>query len=315
MSLNHLLQKICGITILSLVSFNISSCQASSPLPVVPETSQAIPILKKDQTLTKAQICSDLFTAHIDAWNSRSVENLRKIYTEDIVHFDGMPLFVGIDEVTGMAEDMWQIFPDWEMKAGSSYISDEACLGQWINWNVFSFPEEDPAYEFDLLNYREDRIYYWRAFYDVKFLDVFDHSDYIDLNFLNTFAAAWSSEDPTRIAEIYSDEAVLTDSLFSVSLEGSKAIADYAAAYIAQFPGVTWDLVFPFAEDYSEYDLNEENPFHPQGGVFRITLQDPEAEFCEIQAVVLITPNDVGKIIEQSIYYDAESLVSCGLAK
>lgn len=304
---NNWRQIFALIIILSLSSTIISSCRNGS--------FTALPIISKDELMGKAQFCFDLYHSHINAWNSREIENIKEIYSEDIVHFDGIPLFEGIDEVANMAIDMWSEFPKWEMKTGKIFLSDDACLGEWINWGVFTFSEDDPGYEFDILNYRDSQVYFWRALYDRKFLNVFGHGHYIDLNLLNTFAAAWSSDDPSQITEIYSDEVVLTDSLFSISLEGKKAISNYAAAYIAQFPGVVWDLTFPFAEDYSQYKLYEEYPFHPQGGVFSITLQNPEEDSCEIQAVVLITPNDEDKIIEQSIYYDAESLVSCGLAE
>ncbi|HEY9121755.1 MAG TPA: nuclear transport factor 2 family protein [Brevefilum sp.] len=315
MSQNHLKLNVPEVIILLLFAVLFASCSVRTEAVIEPENNPALPLISKDQTLTKADFCSELYHAHIDAWNSRDVENLKVIYTEDIVHFDGEPLFVGIDEVSGMAEDMWQFFPEWEMKVGSTYISKEACLGEWINWNVFSFSEEDPGIEFDLLNYQDDKVHYWRAFYDKKFLDIFSHGDYIDENLLKNFASAWSSDDPTKIVEIYSDDALIIDTLFDISLDGNTAISEYADAYIRQFPGVKWDLVYSFAEDYSEYSSNTENPFHPQGGVFSITLQILDNDPCEIKAVVLLTPDNENKITEQSIYYDADSIVRCGLAK
>ena len=55
--------------------------------------------------------CEDIVMGQISAWNTRNVDNLRQIYSDDIVHFDGEPAFTGIDEVVDMAKQVWDIFP------------------------------------------------------------------------------------------------------------------------------------------------------------------------------------------------------------
>jgi ketosteroid isomerase-like protein len=310
---NNRAQKLLLIFLIFLLAIILTACKGLLTSKNEQVNHTVMPILSKEVILPKIKKCDTLFRAHIDAWNSRDVNNIREIYTEDIVHFDGKPLFEGIDEVANMAVDIWAEFPKWEMKDGNNYLSEDACLGEWINWGIFTFSEDDPGLEFDLLNFRESQISYWRLYYDRKFLNVFGHGYYIDENLLNDFGAAWSSDDPDKIAEIYSDNASLTDSLFDISLEGNNAISDYAAAYFAQFPGVQWKLTYAFAENYPK-NIKEDNPFHPIGGVYTITIQDSDQSSCDIQAVVLISPDNDHQIMEQTIYYDGESLINCRLA-
>jgi ketosteroid isomerase-like protein len=308
-------QLISAVIIPAFFAVLISSCTAPPPSPSEQENLPALPTLNKDEVESKAQFCADLVRAHIDAWDGRDIETLKQFYTDDIVHYDGAPIFVGVDEVAEMAEGMWEQFPDWEMRTGKSYISAEKCLGEWVNWGVFGFPQEEPGVEVDLLTHTNGRISFWRLFYDLTFLNVFGHSANLNEDFLIDFAAAWSGGDQAEIAGIYAEEAIFVDSLFHISLEGSEAISDYALSYITQFPGAEWHLISSFAEDYSVYSMNEGDAFHPQGGVYSITFQDADSVPCEIRAVVIITPDYDNKVIEQSIYYDAESLIGCGLAE
>lgn len=303
---------IIGIIFLSFLQ---SSCKASRTPTVEQEYEPVMPILEEDVVSQKAQLCSDLIHAHIDGWNSRDIEQLKKIYADDIVHFDAIPLYVGIEEVAEMAEGMWRAFPEWEMAVGNTYISESECLGEWINWGVFTLTEEEPGLEFDLISQHDGKIYFWRAFYDAMFLDIFGHSVQLKQDILQKFASVWSAGDLGEITDLYADEAIITDSLFQVSLEGSEDISNYIIGYFRQFPDVEWILQYPFAEDYSYHLEKEDSPYHPQGGVYSITIGNPDDTSCEIRAVVILTPDNDDKIINQSIYYDAESLVDCGLAQ
>ena len=302
------------IIMIVFLTFPQSSCRAPRTPTVEQEYEPVMPVLEEDVVLQKAQFCSDLIHAHIDGWDSRDIEQLKQMYTDDIVHFDAIPLYVGIEEVAEMAEGMWRAFPEWEMAAGNTYISEGECLGEWINWGVFTLTEDEPGLEFDLISHHDGKIYYWRAFYDAMFLDIFGHSVQLKQDILQKFGSAWSAADLEEITELYSDEASITDPLFQVSIVGSEAISNYINNYFRQFPDVEWILQYPFAEDYSYQLEKEDSPYHPQGGVYSITIGNPDNTSCKIRAVVILTLDNDDRIINQSIYYDAESVVKCGLA-
>ena len=82
-------------------------------------------VLSSQEIETLGKTCEDIARMQIETWNTRDAENLREIYTEDIVHFDNNPAFVGIDEVIGMARTMFMILPKWQMELGDTYISKE----------------------------------------------------------------------------------------------------------------------------------------------------------------------------------------------
>lgn len=266
--------------------------------------------------MTLGEKCQTIFDAHIAAWDSRDPENLRSVYIEEIVHFDGQPLFVGIDDVVDMAAFMFNIFKDWEMEAGDTYISKDKCLGVWINWGVFGFTEDDPGREFDLLETRDDQIFYWTLFYDQKFHSAFsDVPEVVDNDFLQQFADSWSAGDASILAQMYTVDAKLEDSLFEISIEGNEPIKEYAQRFLAKSPGAGWEILYPFAESPASPEYAEEYPFPSQGAIFAIHVQDADGNPCDIQAAIYLTPNEDGVITYQETLYKPDTLLACGWAE
>ena len=261
-----------------------------------------------DQVRALGENCAEIYQAHIDAWVSKDPEQLRTIYTDDIIHFDGKPLFVGIDEVLGMANRMFRAFPNWQMKAGQTYISQGECLGTWMFWDTSGWKEHDPGMEFDILETRDGKISFWRLFYDQHF-----DSERIDEEFLELFASTWSQGTPDKLMEIYSQDAVLEDTLFGVTASGTDEIRAYGEKYLAAHPGTSWELVYPFAED--DYFNAESEVLASKGGVFTINTFDDQGNSCQIQAVLILTPDLEGKIQGQKTFYEAVSFVACGWAQ
>ena len=270
---------------------------------------------RADQITALGKSCEELYAQHIAAWNSKEPEKLRQVYTDDIVHFDGEPLFIDIDEVISMADDMFHFFPDWQMQAGETYISkSDECLGTWVNWGVFGFTQESPGNEYDLLTIREGKISFWRLFYDQKFFNALATYYRIKPEFLSQFATAWSGGDPSELVKLYAQNAVLEDSLFGVNITGTLAIQNYATDFINRSPGATWNLITPFAEDRS---VNHPDLYpHPaQGGIYAITVQDKQGNPCEVRTAVILTPDENGIILSQKMFYTAGSLLTCGWAE
>jgi len=258
-----------------------------------------------DQVMALGESCAEIYQAQIEAWISEEPEQLRAIYTDDIVHFDGKPLYVGIDKVLGMAQMMFRAFPRWEMKAGPTYISQNECLGTWIFWNTGGWTEEDPGLEFDILETREGKISFWRLFYDRHF-----DSYRINEGFLQDFAAAWSSGDLESVLGLYSQDAVVEDTLLGVTASGSSAIRVYADSVLSENPEISWELTYPFAE--GDFDNDESEVLASQGGTYTINTLDGQGSPCQIQAVLILTPDGEGKILHQKTFYEVDSLITCG---
>jgi hypothetical protein len=254
--------------------------------------------------------CEDVVKSQINTWNTREAENLRKIYTDDIVHFDGSPAYVGIDEVVAMAKRMYGMFPNWQMETGEVYISKDKCFGSWVNWGVMGLTQENPGVEYDLLETRDNKISFWRLFYDQNF-----GFSFIDNELLSQFATIWSQGDVSEIKIFYSEDAKLEDTLFGVSADTQQKIAAYAESIFTKSPEASWELLTPFAETSAKNAYHEQYPFSSQGGVFVIRVDDANGDTCEIRSIVILTPDGQGKIQAQETFYDADTLMACGWVK
>ena len=132
-------QPVKGIGIccamLLLASLIPSGC-APAQLPGATSTPTLIPTLTPTATPTRMPrtklSASDVKTleaefekiagVQVQAWNSHDPQAIRKLYTDDIVHFDGFPRYAGIEAVMGMASMMFTTFPQYQSRLGELYI-------------------------------------------------------------------------------------------------------------------------------------------------------------------------------------------------
>lgn len=298
--------KSLQITLMIFLAFLIVGCstttQGESPMKkpnqLQMQSAQEIEVLSR--------ACDDIVKLQIDTWDTRDAEQLRNIYTEDIVHFDSHPAYVGIDQVVDMAKMMFSTFTAWKMDAGETYISQDKCLGTWINWGLMGFTQEDPFLEFDLLETQGEKISFWRLFYDEKFKPN-------DFTPLAMFKDAWSTNDTNSLVSIYSDNADLEDSLFGIKINGRESIANYAQNFLDLSHGGRWTLIQGFSESYVPYKEDYLGP--SLGGVFGVNTTKADGSNCEVRVVVILTPDKNGKIQTQETFYDADTLLECGWVK
>jgi len=276
---------------------------------------QALKPLDAAEVTSLRDSCEALYQKHMEAWDSRDPENFRQIYTDDVVHVDGDPANTGVYGLIDVGRVMFEVFPDWQMEAGDTYISKNQCLGTWLNWGVFGFSQDDPGIEYDWMETRENKISYWRMFYDQKFHQAIENADLVNDDFLQNYASAWSSGDPDTILKIYASDAELDDSLFGFSIAGQEAIGDYASRFLATSSEASWDILDPFSESLPSNRYKDEHPYASQGAVYAIQVEGADGNPCEIRAVVILTPNGDGLIQTQNIFYEAETLVACGWAR
>jgi hypothetical protein len=275
--------------LLVLVSIGLSSCAQN---PLIP--------LSEAEVADLADSCQEMVSQHISAWDSRDVGQLREVYAEDIVHFDGGPAYVGIEEVSDMASQMWVFFGDWQMAPGESYISMDDCLGTWENWDVMGFEQDDPGLEFDLIEFQDGKISFWRLFYEKRW-----YFSPVDEELLNRVAEIWSEDTTPALEEIYAGNAIVEDSLLGVKAVGLDEISAYIKSIKKNYSADKWGLVVPFSESENpDPDLQPAN-----GGVYQITTGRDD---CSVKAVLILSANQEGKIAHQMTLYQADSLLECG---
>jgi ketosteroid isomerase-like protein len=261
----------------------------------------------------RAAYCTTIVDGQIAAWDTRDPERIREVYTDDIVHFDNGPGLAGIDKVISMSEMMFRAFPEWPMAPGDTYISADKCAGEWVVWDIMSFTQDEPGVEFDVLETRDDKISYWRLLYDQAFYEHWWDSEQIDVAFLNAYAEAWSSGDPDQVAQRYARNGVIEDTLLGVMAKGRNRIATYATNFLEISPNGQWSLDHMFGEgDEIEMPDPKDARNPSDGGVFSVNTTARDGTPCTLRMMVILTPDDDGYIQHQEVFWDAESLSSCG---
>lgn len=271
--------------------------------------------LDADKVSNLENECADIVYRHIDAWNTRNLDTLRAIYTDDVVHYDSIPAYEGVENVLDMAATVWMFFGAWKMEAGETYISKNACLGEWINWDIFGLTEDNKAIEYDLLETRDNKINFWKLYYGKTFYEIWDDPDYVNQELLAQFSSVWSQKNANKVAKIYADDAQIEDSLFGLSITGKDAINGYARSIISETGGQTWEMGNTFAEGEVEPAFKDQYPTPSHGAIFDIPVKDSNGETCKITMLVILTPSEDGKIAKQLNFYKADTLIKCGWAK
>jgi len=293
--MNTLHFKLTTLIVVCLVIISLAGCTGKKESVRTPLS------ISEVQALSSA--FEKVVTAENDAWNSHDFDAIQQIYTEDVVHFDGQPMYTGIDEVMGMARKTLQDYPEFKGRMADTFIGRADGIVVWEYWNVLGYTQAHPIVEYDLVQTREERISYWRLFYFPRFMAYLNTP--VDNTLVEDYASIWSSADPTTVAALYAEDGVKEDTLFGETSTGRAAIESFAANFFAWYPGAKWTLLEPFSE---------QTPGIMKGGIYSIQVTDSSGNPCEVRAAVLLTPS--GKEIQkENIYYNAESLIAWGWAR
>jgi WD40 repeat protein len=265
----------------------------------------------------RAEAFEAITTANAEAWNDKDLDAIQAILTEDI-HFVDVSFgddIKGIEDVMDMSRYMCNIAPDLQRKTTSHYIGVDQGIAIYDYWNMFypitGYTPEDPFIYVFLFETRDDLISYWRLFEGFEMLDKHFINDNAanDLQaMISAYTSAWSSKDQETIAEIYAEDAIRKDRLFGETQQGLKEIQTFAQSFFSWYPNSQWTFYEMFGEKRYEGK--------PQtiGSSYGIQTDLPTGETCEVMVVVLLQVLD-GKIIQEDLYYDPDTLIKCGWAQ
>lgn len=244
----------------------------------------------------------ELVAAVDAAWNDKSVDAIRQVYTENVVHDEESSLnhFEGIDAIVAMATVLFPSLPG-DQTTDSLYVGLDAAVGVSGSDGVLGVAratDAGPLAEVDLLRVAEGQVSSWTAFFaDERFSESAGLPD--------IYAAARSSGDPQAVGGLYAANAVRVDSLFGDESDGRDAIVQAARDFVEEHPGARWDLALAFG------DVGIYQDPAPRGGIYRVTAPGPGDEACVVDLAVVFD-HEAGQITEEAVYYDAESLIACG---
>jgi len=283
----------------------ITSCAKSSQLPAreLPSAAEVERIASAFDTITKA---------NAEAWNAYDFDAMKALYTDDIVFIDNLlgDYIVGIDDVMAMAHSMSVSVPDMRRQITNHYIGLEDSICVYDYWNWMGSTQDNPFIYVFQYKTRDQKISNWTLYEGSESIRkagyvTQDQVDSVQL-LLSGYQSAWSSGNPTTVANLYTSEAVRTDTIFQEKQEGQDAIVSFAKSFFAWYPNAKWTLQQSFGE------WNGKSP--TIGGTYSVMVNDSDNQPCEVHiAVLLQTPE--GKITHETLYYEPDSLVKCGWSK
>jgi len=252
----------------------------------------------------------------LETWNTKDAQAVKDLFTEDAEAYDRSfgDHVVGPDQITGLIAIVSAFGPNWEARQTDRYIGLENGLVVDEMWNLkfgsIQFTQDHPMMEIDWLQTRDDHISNWTIFYGLDTLEelAVPSSQRLDQarSLLSSYQTAWSTGQTQAVAQLYSNDAVREDMVFMERQEGQKAIATFAKSFFGWYPGAQWNISLEFGEGRGEAPIT--------GGLYSIKVTDQNGQPCEVKVAVLLKTAE-NLIYQETLYYEAQSLIGCGWAR
>jgi hypothetical protein len=271
------------------------------------------PPLSADEVKTIAAEFERVSKAHLDAWNKHDTNLMRQLYTDDIMFYEtgNISEYHSIDNVLDLNGGIIAGSPDIEVSQVDTFIGREDGFDIWEMWNYweeFGFKKDNPATVYDWITLREGEISEWWQLYDSEVFTATEKAfqQVFQPKYIQAYETAWTSGDPEAVASLYDSKVVRKDTLFGEDQQGSSAIKEFATKFFTWYPGVRLELIKSFGLAYS-------NPLMT-GGEYAIHVIDRAGKPCDVHAIVLLESSQ-DKIINEWVFYQADSLIACGWAQ
>jgi ketosteroid isomerase-like protein len=257
-----------------------------------------------------ARAAQSLLERHEAAWATKSVEAVMAFWSDDVRFTDVLGGWRDAPrtEVERMVRYTMQFWPN--VASGNlSYFHDTTgfVYSQDV-WGIGDATEANPVHEVDQYGTGDGLLTSLHTTYDVKSLAHITGRPVADFApmeaLIQGYADAWSSGEPSSVAELYAEAAWRTDTLRGESAEGRQAISDTAARSFSSHPGAVWRVDTVFGDSGVGGVMT--------GGIFTVRLAEPDA--CELGAAVVLETNEARKIVTEQVYWEVDSLIRCGPA-
>jgi ketosteroid isomerase-like protein len=252
----------------------------------------------------------------LETWNSRDTQVVKDLFTDDAEAYDRSfgDHVVGPDQITGLIAIVSAFGPNWEARQTDRYIGLDNGLVVDEMWNLkfgsIQFTQDHPMMDIDWLQTRNDRISNWTILYGLDTLEELAIPSLQRLDqarsLLSSYQAAWSSGKVQAVTQLYANDAVREDMVFMERQEGQRAITTFAKSFFGWYPGAQWNISLEFGEGIGDAPIT--------GGLYTIKVNDQNGQPCEVKMAILLQTAE-NLIIQETLYYEAQSLISCGWAR
>jgi ketosteroid isomerase-like protein len=256
-----------------------------------------------------ARAAQSLLERHEAAWATKSVEAVMAFWSDDVRFTDVLGGWR--DEpraaVEAMVRSTMQFWPNVASGHLSYFHDATGFVYSQDVWGIGDATEANPVHEVDQFGTGDGLLTSLHTTYDVKSLAHITGRPVADFAAMEAmiqgYADAWSSGEPSSVAELYAVTAWRTDTLRGESAKGRQAISDTAARSFSSYPGAVWRVDTVFGDSGVGGAMT--------GGIFTVRLAEPDA--CELGASVVLETNEARKIVAERVYWEVDSLIRCGL--
>ena len=255
-----------------------------------------------------ARAVESLLERHTAAWDTtKSADAVLALWAQDVRFTD---LLAGWrDEPRATLEQMVRESvgnPGLGSSTHSYFVDTTGGVDSYDVWGLGDATQANPVHEVDVLETVDGLLTSMHTVYDVESLAHITGRPVADFAatqaLIQGYADAWSSGEPSSVAELYAEAASRTDALWGESAEGRQVISDAAASSFGPHPSAAWQVDIVFGDGPGEV-MN--------GGVFTVRLGGPDA--CDLGAAVVLETNEAQKVVTERVYWELDSLIGCGL--
>lgn len=243
---------------------------------------------------------------------------------------DGDFLVEGRANIIAIHRVMGIVFPDREWETTGLFLSADGAayhvtwFDLWPPW--VPEPAEHPPLEgLELYRFEDDlvtsnEIWFPSKGVGIEFADAGCFADGCLAELLtiaDRYLAAWQSRNAGRVAGLYDDHAVFTDSLLGLEAEGADAIGDLADKRFGSVGDITLDVILPYYQTYDTGPPTEEEPEAGRiigvGIHYRLTASI-DGDVTTVDSLTTFDIDPQGAITREEVFHDSDSLMATASA-
>ncbi len=300
---NHLQVRKSMVVCMIALTIAISGCQQQTPSPRP---------LSADEVKTLSAGIQKVSSAYIDAWNKHDTSLMGVLMTDDIAYYEAgnEPMLYFKENMVSLNKMVLDESPDFGGRQLETFAGREDGFDIWEMWNWSGSTKEAPYLGYDRYVLKDGKISAMYLFWGSEVFERLwtpDQGSTFNPQPLQDYASAWSSGNPEAVAGLYDTESVRQDSIFKEKQQGSSAVKEFAASFFTWYPGVRLELL-------QSFKLGNSYPVI-SGGVYAFHVTDQAGKPCTVRAIIILEAYPKEKIINESLYYNGESLITCGWAR
>ena len=253
---------------------------------------------------------------------------------------DGDFLIEGKEQIVALTRWMFSSFPDYRFRQKAVYLSGGGAAYKGVLENLWppGLPEpadHPPVEGLELFRFKAGLVVNWEIWSVPATLEMLSMACFAPGRggseqlraIADRYLAAWSSGDKDRIAGLYRDDAVFSDSMRGIQAQGSAAIAEVGDTRFGSGGPHTLEVIDLYVQTNDGIDTSTEQP-PEQGAIIAVGIHYRYTLVVKGESTTgeSLTTFELGTrqgnafaldpgglITREEVFHDADSLLASGL--